>query len=245
MADQTYKLTILAGPEQGSEFVIEKDEIFIGREVSNDLLIPDPEVSRRHAKLTLKPDSIWIEDLGSTNGTFVNAERVVDPLNLQPGDQITLGESVTLLIDGVRIEPEIKIADTQPQRVQSFIKNEEQIASPVEAEKVINEEEKSFTLIEKENIPIPEQDRSTSIGSPYPEGVEPIQSDEFISGQDQPIESLISDQSQNPQRQRKFPVWLLIILIFIILIGLVLLIMPASWWCLLFRLLSIAHPGCP
>ncbi|MDQ4095582.1 MAG: FHA domain-containing protein, partial [Actinomycetota bacterium] len=70
----------------------------IGREDA-DITIEDPEISRRHAEVRPAGDRIEIEDLGSTNGTFVNGERITRPYTLSEGDFVRVGQSELELED--------------------------------------------------------------------------------------------------------------------------------------------------
>jgi pSer/pThr/pTyr-binding forkhead associated (FHA) protein len=92
----TYRLILVSGVGAGTEYPLEKTELQLGRELSNDIVINDPEVSRRHAKLVLQGDGYVLEDLGSTNGTFIRGQRLAAPVVLRPGETITIGEKVTL-----------------------------------------------------------------------------------------------------------------------------------------------------
>ncbi|MCO5190518.1 MAG: FHA domain-containing protein [Anaerolineae bacterium] len=69
----------------------------VGRDSGNDIVIADYEVSRRHARFLYKEDHYFIEDLGSTNGTFVNGFRLNGPAQLYHGDTIELGQSVRMV----------------------------------------------------------------------------------------------------------------------------------------------------
>ena len=69
----------------------EREQVLIGRGPLSDFLVADTTVSLRHAVLTHAEGRWWIRDVGSTNGTFVNGWRVVDALELRPGDVLTLG----------------------------------------------------------------------------------------------------------------------------------------------------------
>ncbi|MGQ9618020.1 MAG: FHA domain-containing protein [Candidatus Aminicenantia bacterium] len=71
---------------------IEKDEIFIGRERDNDIIIPDKSVSRKHAKITKRFDGYYLEDLSSANGTYFKNERIKEKI-LETGDIIYIGTS--------------------------------------------------------------------------------------------------------------------------------------------------------
>jgi len=86
-------LIIKHGENRGKDFKIIKDETTIGREPENDIVIPNPTVSRFHAKITRSEDKYFIEDLGSANGTMVNGIRVTKEL-LHDGDIVQLGDVV-------------------------------------------------------------------------------------------------------------------------------------------------------
>ena len=91
--DQNYgKLVLLSdgGPEQ--EYKLGKSRVTLGRATTNDIVISDNRVSRSHARLECSLSRCTLVDLGSSNGSFVNGERVQN-VRLQPGDQIMLGGS--------------------------------------------------------------------------------------------------------------------------------------------------------
>jgi ABC-type multidrug transport system ATPase subunit len=80
--------------------VVESQKVLlIGREVDCDIHLPSPQVSRRHAKIHQTGEVYWIEDLGSTNGTFVN-NLPVDRQAVQNGDLITIGSHILVYQDG-------------------------------------------------------------------------------------------------------------------------------------------------
>jgi hypothetical protein len=94
-------LTIWRGPQPNQTWNLNGEIISLGREITNDIVIHHQEVSRRHARFTRQGKNLMtnfmIEDLGSSNGTFVNKEPVTEPRLLQDGDIIDLGETITLL----------------------------------------------------------------------------------------------------------------------------------------------------
>ncbi|MEA3350593.1 MAG: FHA domain-containing protein [Chloroflexota bacterium] len=96
MTTQSYELIVVSGAEQGKKFVLSKQEMIVGREPSADISIDVAEISRQHTRLRLEANGYMIEDLGSTNGTFVNGRRLSGPHLLRPGERIQLGEAVTL-----------------------------------------------------------------------------------------------------------------------------------------------------
>jgi len=94
------KLTMQQGPRPEQTFELFKDVYTLGREAGNDIIINDPQVSRHHVRLTLRGDSYIMEDLGSTNGTFVNGRRITGATTLSPGDVVGLGDTVVLAVSG-------------------------------------------------------------------------------------------------------------------------------------------------
>ncbi|MCU0490309.1 MAG: FHA domain-containing protein [Chloroflexaceae bacterium] len=81
---------LLQTPDGPQLMPVETTTSTIGRGLSNDMILEDTRVSRRHAQLRYKNRRFWLADLGSTNGTFVNGERVSEAA-LRDGDQISLG----------------------------------------------------------------------------------------------------------------------------------------------------------
>ncbi|MEW6240586.1 MAG: FHA domain-containing protein [Chloroflexota bacterium] len=78
------------------EFELTRSEVVIGRDPSVDISIPSAAVSRRHARLMRDGDGYALEDLGSSNGTYLNGERLTGRRPLKNGDEIRLGKAVTL-----------------------------------------------------------------------------------------------------------------------------------------------------
>ncbi len=93
---------------------LESDEVSIGRGSKNSIVIRDNEVSRDHCRLVRFSESYEIHDLDSSNGTFVNGQRVVSPWLLQPGALIELGDTITLEFELIAAEP---FADALPTAV--------------------------------------------------------------------------------------------------------------------------------
>jgi len=91
-----FQFVMRAGPNPGLVFPLETNQFTIGRDPGNGIVIVDAEVSRKHARLTMQKDGYLLEDLGSTNGTFVNGQRLNGPYKLQSGDLVALGEQVVL-----------------------------------------------------------------------------------------------------------------------------------------------------
>jgi predicted component of type VI protein secretion system len=91
-----YILLMREGPTPGQRVELQTRSFVIGRDPTANLVINDVEVSRRHSRLIAQSGGYAIEDLGSTNGTFVNEQRIRTVVPLQPGDQVRLGDLVVL-----------------------------------------------------------------------------------------------------------------------------------------------------
>jgi len=89
-ASSVGKLVVTSGPLEGTEFILEKRSFTVGRSQENDLALANLRVSREHTVLRVGEKGVMVYDLGSTNGTYVNGERVAKHL-LQNNDKITIG----------------------------------------------------------------------------------------------------------------------------------------------------------
>lgn len=98
-----FQLVMHSGPTPGKTFPMEGDVLTIGREATNAVAINDAEVSRKHAQLVFQGGKYIITDLGSTNGTFVNGQRLTGQHVLQPGEIVSLGEQINLLYEMVAV----------------------------------------------------------------------------------------------------------------------------------------------
>jgi predicted component of type VI protein secretion system len=116
MSNSDFRLIIRTGPNEGMAFDLTKEATMLGRDVSNDIVLADTEVSRQHARITKTPGGFVYEDLGSTNGSFINGERLLAPRVLKPGDLLGLGENVTLTFDAVAPEAAATVIGGQEAR---------------------------------------------------------------------------------------------------------------------------------
>lgn len=90
-------LAILDGPDAGQVFRVEKPRITIGRSGA-DLTLNDTEASRVHAALEIRDMLITVSDLGSTNGTLVNGDKITEPVELSNQSEFQVGATTLMLI---------------------------------------------------------------------------------------------------------------------------------------------------
>ncbi|HEX5450645.1 MAG TPA: FHA domain-containing protein [Gaiellaceae bacterium] len=90
------RLVVVTSPalEEGKVLTLDAHPLHVGRAAGNDVSLEDDEyASTRHARIEPRHDGVWVDDIGSTNGTFVNGIRVTRPRRLAPGDVIRVGET--------------------------------------------------------------------------------------------------------------------------------------------------------
>jgi FHA domain-containing protein len=102
MTVQTGRLVVQESPilEPGAAYELDSAEVTIGRAGQNDVALEGDEfASARHLRIEPRRDGVWVHDLGSTNGTYVNGVRIDGPRRLAPGDVVRVGET-ELRFDG-------------------------------------------------------------------------------------------------------------------------------------------------
>lgn len=100
-----YALRFTAGRFKGGEFPLRPNREFtIGRGSEYDMVLDEDMVSRRHAKIATLHGQIVLQDLKSTNGTFVNGERIT-LVRLKPGDKVLIGTSIMEVVETDRSQP--------------------------------------------------------------------------------------------------------------------------------------------
>jgi predicted Zn finger-like uncharacterized protein len=93
-----FSLAFLSGPNASTVKVLDNPQTIIGRE-EGDVITQDPETSRRHALLEIHRDgTVWISDQQSTNGTFVDGERITTAVQLVSQQEFTCGNSTFMLL---------------------------------------------------------------------------------------------------------------------------------------------------
>jgi uncharacterized RDD family membrane protein YckC len=132
------QIVVVEGPNAGQEFEL-SGATTVGRDPSAGIVIDDPEASRRHSSLSLDGSKVTVEDLGSTNGTFVNGQRLTAPRELGPTDKLRIGTTVFELrveedaAQATRVGTALPDLDdiqvTAPRNVPDFAKDEPPVAA--------------------------------------------------------------------------------------------------------------------
>lgn len=100
MAEQIYQLVMRKGPKPGEIFSLATPTAILGRDPMCEITINDAEVSRNHAKLIHSEAGYLVQDMGSTNGTFIDGKRLRgEPVLLTPGQTIIIGTNVLLVYE--------------------------------------------------------------------------------------------------------------------------------------------------
>lgn len=108
-----WRLVGLSNVLQDKEFIIDRDEMHLGRTDENELVVPGNNVSRQHSLLFFQNDTLWIRDLRSKNGTFVN-NQAISEIDLHPGDIVRVAEfSFRVLGDEEPAPEEPPLADAE------------------------------------------------------------------------------------------------------------------------------------
>ena len=94
MAAAAGRLVGVEGPYAGQVFALQGTNMEVGREVGKDIsLAADVTISRGHARLVQENGAVIVMDLGSSNGTYVNGQRLANPMEIVPGDIVQFGSS--------------------------------------------------------------------------------------------------------------------------------------------------------
>jgi len=112
MSENIPEILVAEGPLKGGRYSVSAAGLRLGRSSTCEISIPDPALSRNHCLFEVRDGALWITDLASANGTFVNDEPLgADSKTLAPGDRVTAGDTVLALVEpGADIPPETPAA---------------------------------------------------------------------------------------------------------------------------------------
>jgi predicted component of type VI protein secretion system len=216
----TFRLVMRSGPTVGKVYPLDKNELFLGRDLSNEIVINDPEISRRHARLFLQGNGFILEDLGSTNGTFVNGQRLMGPNVLRPGDVITFGERMSMVYESSDYDQDATVVS--PASRPSFPSPEP--AQVYQAPPAYAQPAPSYTPPQQ---PVEYQQQAYP-----PQGIQqPVQPVDNYAGQ---VPSAYAPEAPAPRRS--MTIWIVIaviILLACICLAAFLWFAPRGFWCML------------
>ena len=236
------RLVLNSGPSAGKDFPLDKPELFIGRDLGNDIVINDPEVSRRHARLYLQGNAYIIEDLGSTNGTSINGQHLTGPYMLRAGELITFGERVNLSVEAVLKAPEPVMASSAFQKspdVQMPAVNKPPVyqappAQPPQPAYQPSAAAQSYPPPQQQAYPfqadLAQQQAPYAAPNAYPAAQLPD------NGSPSPFSGQVPNPpyAEEPAIQYRIPVWMFVIIGVLVITIVVLLIDDFHLWCPLF-----------
>lgn len=195
----TWKLQAITGEFTGQEISIERD-MLVGRHQDADILLQSADISRRHAALLLKGEQLWVQDLNSSNGTFINDTRVEQETALNDGDILQFASfvfSVLAIVPTLTELPEIE--------VEPVTATKHDAGMPTLAERAAE------TSINRDGMP---QQVGIPKPAPIPEGITV-----HAAAEQQPIaiEEPISRVQQEIEQQKNASIGLISIVVLIIL----------------------------
>ncbi|CAI3121788.1 Glycogen accumulation regulator GarA [Acinetobacter calcoaceticus] len=199
----TWKLQAVTGEITGQEISIDRD-MLVGRHQDADVLLQAAEISRRHAALLLKDQLLWVQDLNSSNGTFINDIRIEQEKQLHDGDIVQFASfkfSVLAPVQEIEDLPEIEAEPVNTAPSQDL--SDQGMPSLTERAAEIEVSRDGMP----QNISIPKP-------APIPEGVDVnVQTQQTPVAFDEPVSRVAEEKEQ----QKNASVGLITIIILVIL----------------------------
>lgn len=164
----TWKIEAITGDLTGQEITIDRD-LLVGRHQAADIVLQAAEISRKHAAFLLKDDALWVQDLGSSNGTFVNDLRIAAETLLKQGDIVQFASlKFSVLAPAVDVVVEPALAETADQGVEAA--EEKSVAQQMNDQGMPDLKERDPSVqLSRDGMP-------TNVGipkpAPIPEGVD-------------------------------------------------------------------------
>ncbi|MGK7250826.1 FHA domain-containing protein [Acinetobacter oleivorans] len=199
----TWKLQAITGEITGQEISVDRD-MLVGRHQDADVLLQAAEISRRHAALLLKDQLLWVQDLNSSNGTFINDIRIEQEKQLHDGDIVQFASfkfSVLAPAKEILDLPEIEVEPVQTAALTQDLSDQ---GMPSLAERAAETEVRRDGMPQNVSIPKP---------APIPEGVD------VKVKQPSPVafEEPVSRVAEEKEQQKNASVGLITIIILVIL----------------------------
>ena len=108
------QLVVQSGSEPGRIYEVAGRKVVVGRQSGNDVVVPDEQVSRKHAEIEERGGVLVVTDLNSSNGTFVNGTRISSPQTLRAGDTVQVGTTVLRVVESQNSAATIPTGYEQP-----------------------------------------------------------------------------------------------------------------------------------
>jgi predicted component of type VI protein secretion system len=197
----TWKLQAITGEFTGQEINVERD-MLVGRHQDAEILLQSTDISRKHAALLFRDDHIWVKDLKSTNGTFVNGERVEQEqeIELHDGDMLQFASFMFMILAPERYKAHLPEIDVEPVTTVPHDQGMPSIA-----------ERAAETGITRDGMP---QQVSIPKPAPIPENV---QVEAVAEPKPVPMQEPVSRVAQEKEQQKNASVGLISIIILVIL----------------------------
>ena len=197
----TWKLQAITGEFTGQEINVERD-MLVGRHQDAEILLQSTDISRKHAALLFRDDHIWVKDLKSTNGTFVNGERVEQEqeIELHDGDMLQFASFMFMILAPERYKAHLPEIDVEPVTTVPHDQGMPSIA-----------ERAAETGITRDGMP---QQVSIPKPAPIPENV---QVEAVAEPKPMPMQEPVSRVAQEKEQQKNALVGLISIIILVIL----------------------------
>lgn len=157
METQPARIIVRFGDVPDQEFILEKEVTTFGRGRNNDIVTTESDISRQHSRIISRESGYLLEDLGSTNGTFINGKQINRPVALNHGDVLEFGETISFVFLNVDQDLNSTVAFDKDDLPEEIAKERERLREESEA----NE---ARELDEFEEVP-----ESVAIEEPQPE----------------------------------------------------------------------------
>lgn len=206
----TWKIQAISGEFTGQEISIDRD-MLVGRHQSADLVLQSAEISRKHAAFLLKEQALYVQDLNSSNGTFVNDLRIADETLLKEGDIVQFASlKFSVFAPAVELEHAADVAETaekvtaQTEKTPAQQMNEQGMPE-------LNQRDSSVQL-NRDGMP---QGVAVPKPAPIPEGVD-IHAAQ-AEPKPVPVEEPVSRVEQEKEQQKNASVGLISLIVLVIL----------------------------
>lgn len=199
----TWKLQAITGEFTGQEISIDRD-ILVGRHQDADLLLQAAEISRRHAALLLKDQLLWVQDLNSSNGTFVNDIRIEQEKQIHDGDIVQFASFKFSVLAPAQENLDLPEIEAEPVQNAAPTQDLSDQGMPSLAERAAETEVRRDGMPQNVSIPKP---------APIPEGVDVNVKQPSPVTFDEPVSRVAEEKEQ----QKNASVGLITIIILVIL----------------------------